>query len=265
MIAGLGYADVETGPQISLSVFYLVPVTLATWFIDRRWGVSAATICGCIWAYDSASLLSADAPILIAAWSAAFKTTFFVLVMWLVAGLKEALERSRTMANTDEMTGVLNRRAFVNAANMEIARSRRYASPISVMYMDCDHLKKINDNLGHSVGDLALQTVARTLRESTREVDSVARLGGDEFIIMLPSADQAAAQTVVAKLRTNVAEAMKPHGWPITLSIGVVTFYQPPKNADELIQKADALQYVVKHGGKNGVMYQSIGGLVQAA
>ncbi|MGH7131123.1 MAG: GGDEF domain-containing protein [Phycisphaerales bacterium] len=260
----IGWADIANGPRVSLAVFYLVPFTFATYYLGRIWGLLTATICGCLWSYDSAGLLP-NAGIPIIAWACAVKTTFFVLIMWLVAGLREAVERARAQANTDEMTGVCNRRAFLAAAESELVRARRSANPISIIYMDCDHLKTLNDQLGHTAGDQALRTVAQTLKSTTRQTDVVARIGGDEFVVLLPNSDATAAKNVVDKLRAGVAEAMAAGRWPITLSMGVVTFGLPPASADELIRQADALQYVVKHGQKNGVLFQTIGGLTKAA
>src|SRR5262249_8294202 len=101
----IGWLDILNGPLVSLSVFYIIPCTFATYYLGRVWGLFTATIGGCLWSYDSAQMLAGHSLVVIA-WACAVRTTFFVLIMWLVAALREAVERARLQANTDEMTGV---------------------------------------------------------------------------------------------------------------------------------------------------------------
>ncbi len=255
----LGWLDLAAGPYITFAVFYIIPVAILTWFVGRAAGLAMATACGGLWFYDAIGAIPNSLPAAVVAWSAVNRVTLFILVMWLLAALKSSLEHHKRLAATDEMTGLSNRREYLAAASREISRARRNGTPLTVVYADCDNLKQVNDRLGHSVGDRVILEVARTLQRHLRESDTIARLGGDEFAILLPETDERSAQTVIRKLRERVQEAMDKQGWPVTLSMGVATFVEPPEAADVLVGKADQLQYEVKHAGKNSVRFQTIG------
>jgi diguanylate cyclase (GGDEF)-like protein len=121
--------------------------------------------------------------------------------------------------------------------------------------MDVDNFKAVNDLFGHLVGDKALATVASNLLNSLRQTDVVARVGGDEFAILMPETAADAAQTVLPKLQSSLIEEVRGHNWPITLSIGALTFNTTPASADEMLNLADQLMYTVKNSGKNNIRY----------
>lgn len=168
--------------------------------------------------------------------------------------LKLALqEREKELARIDPLTGVANRRAFYEFAAVEKSRGDRYGRPLTVAYLDVDNLKVVNEKLGPPIGDAVLLAVAITIHSNLRDTDVVARLGGDEFAILLPETGAEAAETVVQKLRTLLLEAMKKNDWPVTFSIGVVTYNKPPESPEEMVRKADDLMYVVKASGKDAI------------
>lgn len=251
----LAYVDVVAGPYITFSVFYLIPVAMITWYVGRAMGLAMATACGAFWFYDTIGALPPDLPLAIVTWIAVNRIALFIFVMWLVGALRTSLDHHKALASTDDMTGVPNRRAFMDAVSREISRARRTNLPLTVIYADCDNLKHVNDRLGHAVGDKALAAVAQSLQRHLRESDTVARLGGDEFAVLLPETDTDAARAVTAKMQEVVSAAMAQHRWPVTLSMGVVTFIDPPDSPEELVAHADSLQYAVKHGGKNAAAY----------
>ncbi len=155
------------------------------------------------------------------------------------------------MARRDSLTGIANRQAFIDQVEKERERSRRYAHPLTIVYLDCDDFKTVNDTFGHRTGDAALRTVAETMVNTMRGTDTAARLGGDEFGILLPETGEQAAAEAVGKLRGVLLAAMEKNGWRITFSIGVAAFSSPADSADEMLSKADALMYGVKDGSKN--------------
>lgn len=259
MVGGLGYLDIAAGPVITLSVFYLVPITLATWCLGRNWGFAAAVACGALAFYDTIDMVPPGMPLVVPLWSAAAHVTFFAMMMWLVGALRESVEHHKALASTDEMTGVGNRRAFLDAAARELSRSRRTGQPLTVIFTDLDNLKPVNDKFGHAAGDKVLRATARTVREHVRTCDAVARIGGDEFVVLLPGTDGAQAKAVVRKLRLLLADVMDFHGWPVTFSMGVLTIHEPPADADEIVRRADALQYAAKHGGKDMAVFEVLG------
>ncbi len=158
----------------------------------------------------------------------------------------------------DPLTGPLNRRGFIRELTHEMAYSRRYGGAGTVLFLDLDDFKSVNDTLGHGVGDEVICEVARLLRERMRETDAVARLGGDEFAVLLPHTLAAEAQM----LSTNLIESVSTgHGFPhlgsrpVTLSVGVNGFDRPGDDttADDVLADADSAMYAAKDAGKNRV------------
>jgi diguanylate cyclase (GGDEF)-like protein len=119
-----------------------------------------------------------------------------------------------------------------------------------------DDFKQVNDLRGHSEGDKVLQTVGEVFLKSIRKTDVVCRLGGDEFAIAMPETSEAGARAAFNKLRKNLALAMHENNWPVSFSIGVISFDLPPSNFDEAVKLADALMYQVKKSGKNNILFE---------
>ncbi len=164
-----------------------------------------------------------------------------------------ALEMEKKLSRTDSLTGVANRRAFYESADIERKRATRYTRPLSLAYIDLDNFKQVNDQSGHETGDQVLSRVGEILQENTRAETVVARLGGDEFAVLLPEADAASATSVTNKLHHLLTKAMRESGWPVTFSIGVVTYDKPPESIELMVQAADELMYRVKRQGKDRV------------
>ncbi len=155
----------------------------------------------------------------------------------------------RRLALTDPMTGVANRRAFDDAVKRELKRSQREGTPVSVIVLDLDCLKMINDTLGHAEGDVAIEATARACVSITRGGDLVGRLGGDEFAILLPGADESAARACAERVRAVIESVVVgPHRMGV--SLGVATFPHTVDSADEFIKAADAELYADKRSRK---------------
>jgi diguanylate cyclase (GGDEF)-like protein len=173
--------------------------------------------------------------------------------------LKVLLAKEHDLARIDPLTTVPNRRAFYEALEKERVRTIRYRRPCTLAYLDLDNFKKVNDSLGHAVGDELLVEVAAGLRSNLRVTDYVGRLGGDEFAILLPETDATAAKLVLHKLRLRLLEQMKTHNWKVTFSIGAATFLDPPASLDVMIRLADETMYAIKAQGKNNVSVSLVG------
>ena len=254
----LGLIDYVTGPDFSFVVFYLLPVFLVTWFAGRRAGITISLMSGIAWFLaDVLTMVEGTHPS-IPYLNLASKLGFFLLVNYTVSSLRTALERERDMARTDYLTQVANSRYFSDIASQEIKRAGRYQHPFTVAYLDIDDFKRINDRWGHSTGDELLALVADTIRTNIRSTDAVARLGGDEFVLLLPETGYTAAAVVMQKVHLSLLSAMEQKAWPVTFSIGVVTFRTPPDSVDGMLKVADAFMYSVKHAGKNGIKHREI-------
>jgi len=173
--------------------------------------------------------------------------------------LKNLLAKEQELARIDPLTMVPNRRAFYEALDKERVRSLRYHRPFTIAYVDLDNFKKVNDSLGHAVGDELLVEVAMGVRSNLRDSDYVGRLGGDEFAILLPETDATAAQLVLRKLRLRLLEQMKAHSWQVTFSIGAATFLDPSDSLDVIIRMADETMYAIKAHGKDNVSVSLVG------
>jgi diguanylate cyclase (GGDEF)-like protein len=248
------------GPDFSIALFYLLPVSLVAWLVGRRAAilVSLASAAG---HFSTEQVLGHfDGRPSILYFNAIAWFGGFLFVTYFVSALRLAHDHERELARTDDLTGVINRRSFFEASQHEINRARRHRHPFTVAYMDVDDFKLINDHYGHSIGDMVLRSVSQTIKSNIREIDVVARLGGDEFVILMPETDEAAAQAVVARVHGNVMEKIREYGWPITFSIGVVTWATPPRTVDIMLKQADDAMYEVKNSGKNQVTHLKLSG-----
>jgi diguanylate cyclase (GGDEF)-like protein len=156
----------------------------------------------------------------------------------------------KEVSRKDSKTGALNERAFNQVLNQEIKRSRRHRNPLTIVYIDLDGFKAVNDTLGHRVGDMVLQVTVWTMQGTVREMDIVARLGGDEFALLLPETSADNARVVLDKVQKALKDALKAYKWPVTFSAGMVTFRTPPATADHMIDIAERAMYSVKQAGK---------------
>lgn len=252
--------DIWAGPDYSFFLFYLLPISLVSWLVGKRAGVfiSLASVAGYFVTETLTDhfYLQPYAPY----FNAVARFGAFLFVTYFVSALRRSLEHERELARTDALTGVINRRSFVETASQEINRARRNRQPFTVAYMDIDDFKEINDHFGHSVGDNLLRTVTQTMKENVREMDLIARLGGDEFVIFMPETGQEAAQVVIERVRQHIMDVMRAHQWPVTFSIGVVTWTTPPRTVDLMIKHADDTMYNVKNNGKNRISHTNISG-----
>jgi diguanylate cyclase (GGDEF)-like protein len=127
--------------------------------------------------------------------------------------------------------------------------------PYTVVYIDLDNFKPINDKQGHSIGDLVLKAVVDTIQKQIRIADIFARFGGDEFAILLSDIGQEDAKRIVQRLRKTLLEKMDMHVWDVTFSIGALTFLTMPHSVEEMVRLTDELMYEVKVEGKNAIRY----------
>lgn len=176
----------------------------------------------------------------------------------LLEAQKVALEASNarfeTLAATDGLTGLKNRRALQERLTEELQRAHRHNGLLSILLLDVDHFKAFNDKFGHPEGDAVLTQVAETLQEIARSTDVAARYGGEEFMLVLPETDAAGAVRIAERLRHAIAEAAWPHR-PVTVSIGAATSTPGSDGVQALIDRADKALYRSKHRGRDCVTH----------
>jgi diguanylate cyclase (GGDEF)-like protein len=255
----LGWLDILTG-DYSLIVFYLIPVSLAAWFVGKWSGVLFCLFAIVVRIFaDELSRPSTYAYSVLNYWNELVEFIFLTIMSLLFSTLKENLESEQKLARRDPLTDTLNRRAFFDLARQEIKRAQRYDFPLSVAYIDLDNFKTVNDQLGHESGDELLMKVVSIIRLQTRSMDVLARFGGDEFVILMPDTEGRSAQMLLEQMHDNLDQTMIQGGWPVTFSIGVVTYLKVPSTVDELIRNADELMYTAKRSGKSRLFHKEIG------
>jgi len=173
---------------------------------------------------------------------------------------KEIERRLHELATTDGLTGALSRRAFFAAVEQEAERSSRYGGKMSLMMIDLDHFKKVNDRHGHAAGDRALKLAAQAIRTGLRDIDALGRMGGEEFAVLLPQTTLAGAVEVAERLRKAVAAIAipvdpQPMTVQLTVSIGVAERPDDETDFDRVLSRADAALYRAKEEGRNRVVF----------
>ncbi|TNI87835.1 sensor domain-containing diguanylate cyclase [Aeromonas sobria] len=166
--------------------------------------------------------------------------------------LQQKVEENRQLAETDALTGAASRYRLERALQLECERARRFHQPFTVIAMDVDNFKQINDSYGHHIGDQTLINVVARVRSHIREIDLLARWGGDEFMVLLPNTGREDALVVASKLQAWMAiDPICPHG-PTTMSFGLAE-YQPDEQKESLMVRADRALYQAKQLGKNQI------------
>jgi len=217
-------------------VAFLVPVVLGAIFIRTRW--------------------SLDHPHLVMALTVVSNIVLLVALIWLFALMIRWVEKERAIvqqqAETDKLTGIFNRRHFESSLEREIQRACRYGSPLSLLMIDVDNFKQLNDKYGHLVGDRMLNRLARECESCLRTSDIFCRYGGDEFVIVAPETSALAAMTMARRMRQNIdALGMDQSFGALAISIGIAVWQESFKTNDDFIAAADSALYQAKSAGRN--------------
>jgi diguanylate cyclase (GGDEF)-like protein len=257
-VAVAGIADEVTGADVDVTVLYLLPISFAAWFLGAAGGLGialASVIAG--WAADVATRSYYAPRLPIQVLNLAAQLALFTVVAVAVASLRKGGSREAALARTDSLTGLLNRRGFLEVARREIARSARSGRPLTVVLVDVDRFKEVNDVRGQDAGDHLLGGMGTALRAATRAVDASARLGGDEFAVLLPDADIASIASVLDRLRLVLMQAAAEKAAPVTVSLGAATFSRPPASLDEMLRAAGRMLQDAKTNGGTGVRHHA--------
>ena len=248
----LGALRAATDAELAFASFALLPVLVIAWIGGKGNGLLMAFFAAAMWcAGDIASERQFSASWI--PWANALtRWITYSLVAFLAAQLHLLFEREHEHASQDILTGLQNRRVFLEVGNSEVQRSQRYPHPLTVIFLDLDDFKQLNDTKGHDVGDEALRVTARALLGALRASDQVARLGGDEFAVLLPEIKYEAAVEAGRKISTAVNDALKAFQ-PVSASIGVAWFGQADRLFPEMVKAADELMYEVKASGKGSM------------
>lgn len=249
-----GFIDSLIDYRVSFSIFYVLPVVLVTWYAGIKIGILFSILSSAMW--FSAAILShyQHAPLAIVIWNSIVRLGFFIIISSILHYLKSERENARM----DYLTRISNRRHFEEMLANEIQRSNRYNHPLSLVYMDIDNFKAINDNLGHRAGDKVLTAISSVINGNIRSSDTIARLGGDEFAILLVETDEREAGKFIKKLQYELLLAMDSYTFPVTFSFGIAVFYSFTMSIREMMHVADACMYHSKKAGKNKISIKTV-------
>ena len=266
-VAAIGFFDYLTGVELRVFPLYYVPLGLAAWHLGRIGALATALLCTTTWlAANYAAGLNLSHPLVWVS-NTVMQGTSFAFVAVLISRLEGALAHERELSRTDNLTGLLNSRAFHADAALLLALCRRQGHPVTFAYIDIDNFKAVNDTLGHPAGDALLKEVATVLGVTTRSSDITARLGGDEFVVLLPETGPAEARITLARLQARLDEVLRPvSSAPVVSStVGAITSLDARPSVEELIHHADERMYAAKAAGKARMFLEVLPGSTAGA
>jgi diguanylate cyclase (GGDEF)-like protein len=254
LVAFIGFLDYLNGPELSFAIFYLVPIALGAWWGGFAQGILLSMACALSWQAVEIAEGSSIAPI-IQLWNGTARFGVFVITSSLLSRLRVSLFLEKKLARSDPLTGAANGRTFYENVSQTVERVLRAELPLTLAYLDLDNFKWLNDKLGHSAGDEALCDLVRTIHQNIRTTDMLARLGGDEFALLLPECSERDARAILERIQESFGHEMLLKEWPVTLSIGAMTFPQPARDIDAMVRRVDKLMYRAKKAGKNRIAH----------
>jgi len=245
------YLDYKvTGLYYSLGVLYCLPIIQAAHVSairalrrsDSRIPVLIGVLSALAWSVAEAAVVWPLFPIGALALNIFTRAITFTVLVRVMAKLFKEREYSRK----DALTGLANRMEFIERFEIERLRSERSGEPYSVLFIDIDQFKILNDALGHHTGDEALKALSGIFGENSRKLDTVSRIGGDEFVLLFPSTDEKTCQALIDRIALASEKKFRGQGWPISLSIGCVTEAGTKKSIEAILREADEKMYSVK-------------------
>jgi diguanylate cyclase (GGDEF)-like protein len=251
----VGYFDYATGYELSVALFYLGPIALASWYAGSPAGIAIAVISSGAWYISDLAAGHHYSHPAIPIWNAFVRLGIFLVTSLLLVALRTSYRAQQHLARTDALTGLHSRRAFDDALAHDLALARRRGSAITLACFDLDDFKRVNDRGGHAMGDRVLRDVGRALKELVREGDTAARIGGDEFAIVMPETDGAGARKVASKLARALEGIGGPDDRAVTCSVGMVTVLESGALPADVLAAADRLLYEIKRTGKGRVAF----------
>lgn len=252
----LGGADYLVGPDTATSVFYVTSLALIAWYGPRTLVITNVFLASFVWFLADYMALPKEAIGFNLFWNATVRLLSFAIITGLIYQFRLKHLQECEVSRQDGLTRALNFRACHERLTQELYRAQREQKTFSFAFIDLDNFKLVNDHWGHQEGDRLLQCVSSYIRSHIRQTDFLARLGGDEFGLFLDNTDKAKALKVLTQMKHELIRMMDLSQWPVTFSIGVVTFSDLiDVNPEQILALADAQMYKVKKSGKDGIKH----------
>lgn len=250
--------DIVTGFELAFSIFYLLPVAVASWFVSRTAGILFAVMSAVLWYQADLAAGHVYSHPSLAIWNATVRLGFFLIVTSSLSMLRadsialaRARQRQEMLARRDPLTGLRNSTGFFSAAERMLARMRRGAQPVALLYLDMDDQRSFNNHFGRKAGDRLLAAVGEAITKDLPKQHLAARIGGDEFVFLLRKAGADDARAFANTLRVAFRHLEVKYGRPVRASIGVVASAAPPEDVTLLLNQAEHLMYAAKDAGKD--------------
>jgi diguanylate cyclase (GGDEF)-like protein len=259
-LAATGYLDYITGPEIICSLLYLIPVATLAWQAGKKPGIAIAAACAAVGLIADIASGAHNDRMAIAFWNNTMTLGFLLVAAILLSRLRQAVCTEEALSRNDMVTTAYNSKYFSEVLQAEIERAKRYKRHFTLLYINLDNFKKVNDAYGRKAGDAALWHFVVSISHALRKTDVIGRLGGDEFGCLLTETGYDAARSVITRLWADLEKEISVHKWPISFSMGAVTFTVAPEKSDDAIKMAEELMLYIKEHGKNGVRHLAFEG-----
>lgn len=262
----IAWLDHRSHATMSFSLLYFPVIMMVAWFGRRATAIVISLLCSAAW-YLINRPSDGSSPVFLG--STAIHVFTFSFVAWMTIILRRgkhdgdlfqkkqgtALDTEMGLARHDDLTGALNSRGFQEKFSEERAKNLRYGRTTSLLHLDLDHFKEINDVHGHRFGDEMLKKVVSIINENIRDVDAVARNGGDEFIVMLPETESKRAEACAMRILAQMKKSLQR---PLTGSVGIVSFGPASESDLEISKIADEAMYEAKKQGRDRVVMRDL-------
>lgn len=243
-VLAIGLIDYLTGVDVGLSLFYLIPIVVAAWYLGRNESIAVGLTAASCW-FAADYLLRVD--LWLSLWNGLTRLVIYISQGWLISRLHRDRSVEARLARTDHVTKLPNSRGFLEKLETSLADGERPA----VAFVDLDNFKRVNDLFGHSAGDDVLREVAQSLCAASRSADTPARVGGDEFALILPRVDLETAREIADRVIDSARRlALRYPEAGVGASVGIALSDRSHVTSDELIRVADAAMYEAKEEGK---------------
>lgn len=224
----IGYLHFIVGPSFEFHLFFLIPIIVASWFAGALFCFFITILAILSWTISDYLIAHGNIDVFSFLFNSTVHALILAYVTYLLRYIRRLLIRESQLAREDSLTKIPNRRSFYENGEVAFSTGNRQQLPITIIFIDVDNFKSINDVYGHKIGDKLLFEAAQVMNENIRKNDVIGRLGGDEFCLILLSADREHALMYAINLRNKLNERMLKHKWQTTFSMGIVTYAVTP-------------------------------------
>ena len=253
----IGFLDLATGPEISFSIFYLIPIGLVSWCLGAKAGQRFSILAAVVWLMADLSSGQTYSSAWIPYWNMLVRFGFFVIVASILATVRSHTEKEAVSARRDYLTGLPNARAFHELAEAHLQRALDDKKPFILAYVEAEGLQWINERYGRLAGDQMLCAVAETIQSSVSEPNLVARFSGTLFALLLPGTDPVSGKTLLEALQSKLRDQThRKYQRPMKFAVAGCAFVTAPSGMGEFMQQAERLMARLSQNSVNDLAFE---------